>query len=304
FSFERSRYIDITLPFEARLSLSPRISGVLSRIVEYIPVLRRFGHLLLVRLKKVSTVSADVSSISGRVLYRKRLSSGFFQKCWIWFSTPFDIPGASLINAFSYTKADVSGFRCKEGLTSIVDLTLDETILWENCRKSFIRKQITRGERAGIEIRQCTDFSEFKKIYTAFRKAKSLPLDDVYMFTEGVLFGAYYKGEMIAANIYITEAPFTRLWVAASKRLDGSSSREVVGWANRMLIWESMKWFKKYGYTHFDLGGFSSDSTDKKEQSLAEFKESYGGERTPCFYYHKVNSSLLRRWMRFRGYAV
>lgn len=48
----RARIIDISLPIEARLRLSPSIAGRLSRIVERLPVLRQFGHLVLVAAAK------------------------------------------------------------------------------------------------------------------------------------------------------------------------------------------------------------------------------------------------------------
>lgn len=44
--------IDITLPFEARMKLSPSIGGYLSRIAERVPVLSLFGHLILCVAKK------------------------------------------------------------------------------------------------------------------------------------------------------------------------------------------------------------------------------------------------------------
>lgn len=43
--------IDITLPLEARLKLSPKFGGIISRISERLPVLNRFGHLLRVSCK-------------------------------------------------------------------------------------------------------------------------------------------------------------------------------------------------------------------------------------------------------------
>lgn len=46
------RPIDITLPFEGNLGLSCRMSGNLSRICEYIPIVRQFGHLLLSKAQK------------------------------------------------------------------------------------------------------------------------------------------------------------------------------------------------------------------------------------------------------------
>ena len=41
--------IDITLPFEKRFHFSPRMDGILSRILERVPLVNRFGHLLIAK---------------------------------------------------------------------------------------------------------------------------------------------------------------------------------------------------------------------------------------------------------------
>jgi hypothetical protein len=49
FAVSASKIMDITLPGEARLNLSPSAGGKLSRFLEHIPLLRNFGYLVLVR---------------------------------------------------------------------------------------------------------------------------------------------------------------------------------------------------------------------------------------------------------------
>lgn len=44
--------IDIMLPLEGRLALSPRIQGAISRLCERVPPLNRFGHLVLAKAYK------------------------------------------------------------------------------------------------------------------------------------------------------------------------------------------------------------------------------------------------------------
>jgi SAM-dependent methyltransferase len=43
---------DITLPFEAKMKLSPEVGGKLSRALEWLPVINKFGHLILVKAIK------------------------------------------------------------------------------------------------------------------------------------------------------------------------------------------------------------------------------------------------------------
>jgi len=52
FTIEKIHPIDITLPFEARFSFSPKLKGKTSRVCENIPILNSFGHLLLLKCKK------------------------------------------------------------------------------------------------------------------------------------------------------------------------------------------------------------------------------------------------------------
>ncbi|MBO06452.1 MAG: hypothetical protein CMI58_05415 [Parcubacteria group bacterium] len=52
FSKVKIKPIDITLPFEARLHLPSFLGGFISKVLEYIPFLNNFGHLLLVRAEK------------------------------------------------------------------------------------------------------------------------------------------------------------------------------------------------------------------------------------------------------------
>ena len=48
----RARPIDITFPFEGRLHFSQRAQGIISSIGEHIPLLNRFGHLVLAKAYK------------------------------------------------------------------------------------------------------------------------------------------------------------------------------------------------------------------------------------------------------------
>jgi len=114
---------------------------------------------------------------------------------------------------------------------------------------------------------------------------------------------AYYKGRMIAGGIFISNGLYYRALVLASlHRISDSHDREIIGQANRMVIWEAIKNAKHTKHQLFDLGGISPESSNKQLVSLAEFKEAFGGERKPCYYYFKIYSPLIKVWMRFRGF--
>ncbi len=90
--------------------------------------------------------------------------SKFLRKYWFWFSKPFDVKGAAMVNFFSYDKYDVEGFKRSDGLTSVIDLEQDIDVIWSKMRKKFIQKQIKRGEKNGIIVKRDPDFSQLKRI--------------------------------------------------------------------------------------------------------------------------------------------
>ena len=233
----------------------------------------------------------------------KNYSYGFGKR-WYWFARPFDVPNLWMVNFFDYHKYDVAGFKRREGLTTVIDLTQDLDVIWNKMRHKFIRKQIERGERHGIVIKQDNNFAEFKKIYKNFREKKYLAKEKIdKLKNHSVLFSAYYQDKMIAGGIFVSDNKYARALVLASTH-NGSNSqmREIIGQANRLLIWEAIKYFKNKNLELFDLGGISPDSQNPSLRNLAEFKEAFGGTRQSCYYYHKVYSRLLRLWIKIRKY--
>ena len=55
FEIDKTRIIDIRLPLQARLGLSKKLGTVISRYAEHIPLLREFGHLILIKARKHET---------------------------------------------------------------------------------------------------------------------------------------------------------------------------------------------------------------------------------------------------------
>jgi Acetyltransferase (GNAT) domain len=227
----------------------------------------------------------------------------FFRKKWVWFDQPHDVPGVDLVNFFSYECVSVPGFRQKKGLTSVIDLSQDEQVIWNGMRQSFIAKQIEKGRKNGIIVAESKDFRAFRPIYEAFRRSKKLPRDSYQAFAQnGILFTASIDGRIIAGGIFVADESNMRAWVLASLRLDSSNGRmrEMVGQANRMVIWEAIRFAKSRGLKRFDLGGIDPDSADPAEKNLADFKEAFGGSRVPTCYYYKVYSPLLRSLMKLK----
>lgn len=228
-----------------------------------------------------------------------------FRKEWYWFENPRDIAGADMVNFFSYTKGDYEGFKRTDTLTSVIDLSRSLEELWDTTRKKFMQRQIEQGRSRGVTVGESMDFEAFRPLFNVFRSKKKLPrISYAILKKNGKLFLAMHEGIPIAGGIFIDDGHHMRAWVLASRRLEGLEGRmrDIVGGANRMIIWEAIVYAKKNGYTLFDLGGIDPDSTDPSQRSLAEFKEGFGGERKAAFYYYKVYSPFLKAWTRIRSY--
>lgn len=226
-----------------------------------------------------------------------------FDKHWYWFDEPHDIAGASMVNFFSYVKGEYEGFKRTSTLTSIIDLSPPLEELWGRMRKKFIQKQIEQAKNRGVMAELSTDFASFRPLFRGFRSKKKLPrLSYRILEKNGILFLAEYEGRPVAGGIFIGDGENLRAWVLASRRLEGLEGRmrDIIGGANRMVIWEAITYAKENGYKFFDLGGIDPDSPDASQRSLAEFKEGFGGERREAFYYYKIYSTLLKVWMRVR----
>ena len=248
----------------------------------------------------------STNCLETKKFFVKKTLRFFFKKYWVWFSNPFDIKGASAVNFFSYDDLEISGFIKKKAITSIIDLTKSEDELWQGIRKKYSRKPIEDGYKAGVVVKQDEEFGEFERIYKSFRKQKNIIADDLSIFSQGMLFSAYYKNKMIAGHIFVGDGKYMRSLVAASNRFDfeKGKDRRMVGAANRILFWEAIKHAKERGYESFDLGGITSPNESGEYDSLAEFKMSFGGELRPCFYYFKLYSRLIKWFMKMRGFNV
>jgi len=108
----------------------------------------------------------------------------------------------------------------------------------------------------------------------------------------------------ISGGLFIGDGTNVRAYALASRRFtarDGHA-RELIGYGNRMVVWEAMKLFKREGYRALDLGGINPNSGDPEDDSLAEFKEAFGGVRVPYYFYRKTYSPYVRSLRRLRSF--
>lgn len=227
-----------------------------------------------------------------------------FRKYWGWFAAPQDISNVAIANFFSYEKYDVPGFHRTSGLTSVIDLSRSLEDIWLGMRNGFIRKQIEQGQRRGIAVQQGGDFDEFYALYRTFaRRMQFQCVQRVSLRDHGILFTACHDSALLAGGVFIGDGTYLRAWALASAGDEygqGGRMRELKGAANRLVLWEAIRWAKAQGYRAFDLGGMGPDDPNPHERGIAAFKEAFGGVRVDQHYYFKVYSHILRLWMAVR----
>lgn len=208
-----------------------------------------------------------------------------------------------MVNFFSYNLAQMDGFSVSRGLTTAINLDEPLDVIWQRAREKFIRKQIEKGRRNGITIEYKCNFRKFKSVYNQFRKSSGLHKDRISIFFKrSFVFCAKYNNEIVSIGLFIGDGENIRAYALASLRDSREGQfREIVGQANRLIIWEAICFAKKTGHKLFDLGGISPDSEKINLRSLAEFKEAFGGRRVENYYYHKIYSPVLKAWMKIRN---
>lgn len=232
-------------------------------------------------------------------------SGRLFSTRWIWFSSPYDVEQVDEVVFLDYHADEYPGFGRKEGMTSVIDLTQSEEALWDAMRDKFIRKQIRRGESLGITVREGT-LADFAPLYASLRKGKRLPISDLgpVAVVGRILVAEAPQSGIISGGLFIGDGINVRAYALASKRFaahDGHT-RELIGYGNRMIVWEAMQLFKREGYRALDLGGINPDSGFREGDSLTEFKEAFGGARTPYYFYRKTYSPSVRSLRRLRSF--
>ncbi|OHA17467.1 MAG: hypothetical protein A3H57_00015 [Candidatus Taylorbacteria bacterium RIFCSPLOWO2_02_FULL_43_11] len=230
------------------------------------------------------------------------LPSILFKKKWVWFARPSLPDDSDVVTFFSYDDVSLPDFVKKEGWTSVIDLFKPKEEIWNSFRPGFISEQIKKGERHGIVVRVDDNWDGFRELYKNFRKHKGIKLDDERVFKKhGLLFSAYLKDELLASGVFISDSENIRAWALCSKRLDGQDGkkRETIGQANRMIIWEAIKYGKERNMLRFDFGGIELGE-DGQNPPLTVFKEAFGGARAKNFFYTKINSPVLKLLRKIR----
>ena len=217
---------------------------------------------------------------------------------------PHDISGCSFIKFYDFKKkVNAKGFTCQKELTTVIDLTQDLDEIYQNMNRNT-KYCIRKGERDGIIVEKNNNYKQFYEMYISFKEQKGLKsLFEIFgvgkvtledMKNYGTLFTASYNGELLAGGIYLENKSIIKALLGASKRLEvDKNKKRLVGYANRLIEWETIKYAKEKGIKEFDMGGLWSEKeaeNDEKKKGINSFKLGFGGKIVNHYTYQKIYS--------------
>jgi lipid II:glycine glycyltransferase (peptidoglycan interpeptide bridge formation enzyme) len=224
---------------------------------------------------------------------------GIFTIKSLWFSDyPVDIGNCDLA-LFNSCKNDVNlkDFQKVEDITSILDLTQSLDQISKNMCQST-RRSINKAIKYGIIIKINENYEEFIDIVKYFRKSKRLTpfkLTAEFMKKNATLFVAELNGEILSGHLYLEDKNNMYWYLSASKRLNCSPEKaKIIAKANRLMVWEAIKYSKDNGIKEFDLGGFHVESNSSSVVEDSTFKERFGGRIVTRYYYKKHYSKTSK----------
>jgi hypothetical protein len=218
--------------------------------------------------------------------------SRFLTRGELWYDDePGDTRSVDWI-LFQQRSSPFPGSRWKYFYNYFVDLTQSTGQLTEQLNKDTAYKIRRAHDRDQIICEGCNPsdrevLDRFEEMYNPFAATKGLSrLDRAQMEAmaaagvldlsvardsrgEELVWHANYRGQQRATQMHSPSL----YW-----KLPGSAERNLIGRANRYLIWNDMVRYKEQGLTCFDFGGWYPGTTDQVLLKINEFKKGFGGQ--------------------------
>jgi hypothetical protein len=228
----------------------------------------------------------------------------------VWYDDkPGEVRSADWI-LFQQRSSPFPGSRWKYFDNCLIDLTQSVEQLTAGLTKDTAYKIRRAADRdrivcAGCDPRDPEVLDRFEEMYNPFAAAKGLSrLDRAQldsMAAAGVLdlsVARDAQGNVLVWHANHRDRRRASQTFSASHRwqLDSSVARNLVGRANRLLIWSDVLRYKEQGLECFDFAGWYSGTTDQALLNINEFKRGFGG--------HVVREYQCERILTFKGWAV
>lgn len=222
-----------------------------------------------------------------------------FKRKDIWFNDrPFDVEGYHSVAFYSCpNKLDAPGFRRHDFTTLTIDLTQELDRIWKNIDRWSCRKKINKAYNHGVKVRVNEHIEDFYEINKVFRRDKGISasyMDVEFMKKYGTVLVAEVDGSIVCGQLFFADSDHIRGIIAGSRRLGVSAPEaNVIGYANRLVIWEAIKLAKEKGIKEYDMGGYYTGREKNKEmEGINAFKAAFGGKLVTKYIYEKDYSRL------------
>ena len=220
-----------------------------------------------------------------------RYKSRFLSRGEVWFDNdPGDTTGVDWL-LYHQRSRPVPGARSRYFFTYLIDLTETVEQLQAHLRKQTAAKIRRARERDKIICQTCDArdrrvMDQYEEMYNTFAAVKGLvPLGRQRlenMAAAGLLDLSVARDAQGNALVYhATYRDSTRATSLETpslyRTLSDSSARNLVGRANRYLMWSDIIRFKAQGLSAFDFGGWYYGN-DPAMLNINEYKRGFGGQ--------------------------
>ncbi len=235
------------------------------------------------------------------VVFKKKFY--LFQVTDTWFNHKFKFNDLYTFKVYSYVNKPIQHqFLYKKEIshTLILSLLQSNEDIFSGFRATY-KNEINKAVKRGVQTKFINDIDLFVSLYNDFAQSKNIyPVRKKILENIGnnlQLSFAYFDNSPVAAHAYITDidSGITRLYLSGSQRFNNYIDKNLVGYANKLLMYDDMLHFKELNYKTFDFGGYALNTKNKSLQGINDFKESFGGEINVCDSYYTYLYYYLKR---------
>lgn len=204
---------------------------------------------------------------------------GFFRE--IFFAEAISLIDIFRLTRYYYPKKNPKiGFSKQEAYTAMVDISVDKELFFSNFKKNT-RYEINRAKREEVVFKIENNLELFYQYYNAFAHSKQLePLryETLLKYQEHIIITEVIKDEIILSmHVHLYNKDIAILLYSASQFRDSDDNKmkNLIGYANRLLHFEEMLYFKNLGCKEYDFGGYAYNTNDEVLQRINHFKDSF-----------------------------
>jgi len=240
------------------------------------------------------------------VQYTRRIS--IFKVNETWFRYQFHFWDIFTLNSFLHIKDYTGKIPAVKDISHTLELDLEQGI--DKIEADFskqIRQQVKIAKTEGTTCYFHRDIEQYVAFFDEFAQSKgiaSTSRNKILELGESLkLSFASNNGQILAAHSYLIdkEMGIVRHYHSATKRLDESVDKNLVGRANKYLTVNDILYFKEKGLKIFDFGGYAKDTEDKSLQGINNYKLLFGGKVVPCLDYYSYLYWTFRKISKLLG---